>query len=303
MKHKCLTLAAILFILTFCISSMTGCIVIHNGGSYDYADRYDNASKYITADGSASVEGTVKRLYIYWVSGDVTVETHSRNDFLLSEDSTSELSENLRMRYFLDGETLYVRFAASGSFRMNILGKSLTLKVPDNIEFDEIRISTTSANIKVSEICADEFDFNTVSGSIGFSGISAAESLSIDIISGKVDGAAVGKINSVDVNTVSGNVSLSLDAPEKIEIDTTSDSIEISTSSCPSEIDLDSVSGALTLRLPSDSGFDAKLSSISGSITSDFPTQVSGSHYIYGDGTMKISAESISGNIYIRKNS
>lgn len=302
MKHIHFRILAVFIALLFCAASLTGCVVIDLGDSSAYSDEYDDSSKYIAADGDVKLDGNIKRLYIYWTSGDVSVETHSDNAIILSETASSTLDERICMHYYLNDGTLFVRFAASGRHRTGIPDKSLTVRLPIGTNIDEIEISSTSADIKADGISANEIDINTLSGKIDFSNIKAAESLYINVTSGKVDGNVVGKTEDVNIDTVSGKVSLSLEASHSIDVDTTSGNVEISSASAPSEIEFDYVSGDLTLRLPGDSGFNARLKTVSGVISSDFPTKITGSHCIFGDGALKIDADSVSGNIYIRSN-
>ena len=91
-----------------------------------------------------------------------------------------------------------------------------------------------------------------------------------------------GTLRELDFDTVSANcTAVLLEAPEYIE--------------------MDAVSGDLKLVLPENCGFTLELDSLSGDFLSDFSTTSSNNRHVYSDGACKIKAESVSGNISIRK--
>ena len=67
----------------------------------------------------------------------------------------------------------------------------------------------------------------------------------------------------------------------------------------PKNIDMDCASGNVNITLPSDTGFIIRMDSLSGRYYSEFPTTISGSDYIYGDGRCEIEMDSLSGDIKI----
>ena len=105
---------------------------------------YANADKYTA--GPAEVTGRVKKLEVNWTSGKVIVAYHAENMVLLEESAKRELSENEKMRWWLDGETLRVQFAASGT-HWNMPEKKLTITLPEGTAFENASIQTTSADV------------------------------------------------------------------------------------------------------------------------------------------------------------
>ena len=57
----------------------------------------------------------------------------------------------------------------------------------------------------------------------------------------------------------------------------------------------------MVLTLPADCGFSASMDSLSGNITTEFETTNVNGSYVYGDGSCIIDADTMSGNITIRK--
>lgn len=304
MKKNLLKIIALAAALVLCAVSLSGCIVIRlgdsSGSSDNKAETYENASKYnVAPDDGASVSGNIKKLYIFWTAGSVTFGKASGNNIGLSEESSTTLDERTRMHYYFDGEALYVRYTASGRFAIGTLAKKLTVNLPEGAHFDEISVSTVSASVKAASIVADDVTFNTVSGKIEAPDITADDELSIRTVSGDVECGAKGKADDVEIDTVSGRVSLTLAMKVKLRVNTTSGNVKVYARVSLSKAEFNSVSGALELGLPSGTGFDAKLRSVSGSVSTDFSTKVENSHYIAGDGSVKIEAASISGNIKI----
>ena len=114
---------------------------IWNGIGYDYA----NAEAYTA--GGASVSGVIRHLDVDWVSGRVAVAFHASGDTLIEETCDRDIPEDLRLRWWLDGDTLRVRFAKRG--RMRIGGspqKTLTLTLPEDISLRVLPIGKGRAD-------------------------------------------------------------------------------------------------------------------------------------------------------------
>ncbi len=102
-----------------------------------------------------------------------------------------------------------------------------------------------------------------------------------------------------DIDNVSGDVTLSAASAKEFEMKTVSGDAMLSFASCPSEVDMDSVSGNCTLRIPADSGFTAKISSVSGKISTTIPATMSDDRIEAGDGDARFSLSTVSGNLRI----
>ena len=73
---------------------------------------YPDADKYII--GSTTVTGPVNNLYVDWTSGQVNIEYHDGTGVIVSETANRDLSEDDKLRWWLDGDTLRIRFAKPG---------------------------------------------------------------------------------------------------------------------------------------------------------------------------------------------
>ncbi|MCI8349024.1 MAG: DUF4097 domain-containing protein [Firmicutes bacterium] len=109
------------------------------------------------------------------------------------------------------------------------------------------------------------------------------KNLSLDVVSADADIKSASFIKEIDLQSVSGNINAALQSGAK-------------------EINLDSVSGNFNINIP-DTGFEVDFDTISGEIGSDFENLKISKHseFIYGDGSMDIDGDTVSGSIYIGK--
>lgn len=298
MKKIILKTISIAAALILCVPLLAACSGANIPGSR--AERYENADRYtpVVPDG-VKIGVNVKKICIYWTAGSVTFGQAFGDAIELCEDSTSTLDTRTRMHYYLDGETLYVRFTASGSFTLGALSKKLTVNLPTATRYDEIDIKTVSASVRADKIAADDVDIETVSGRIRALDVDAAESVSLETVSGDIECSVSGKADDVKIGTVSGNASLTLASKAELKVGTTSGPVKVTAHGSLTEADFDSVSGSVTLDLPSGSGFDAKFKTVSGEFSSDFSLKPDGSHYTCGDGSLKLDFSTVSGNVKI----
>ncbi|MDD6807990.1 MAG: DUF4097 family beta strand repeat-containing protein [Oscillospiraceae bacterium] len=106
------------------------------------------------------------------------------------------------------------------------------------------------------------------------------------------------EIENFTIDSVSGRVNASAILAKNVVINTVSSNFNLQFSNQPDSISIDTVSGNLTIALPSNiSGFSIDDDSVSGLVsTKDF-----GGKDTYGDGATKISLDSVSGSLKIRK--
>ena len=73
---------------------------------------YAHAEKYTAGD--ADIGESVCALDIHWENGKVNLEYYSGEKIELRESSSRPISEDMKMRWWLDGDTLRVQYAKSG---------------------------------------------------------------------------------------------------------------------------------------------------------------------------------------------
>lgn len=107
-----------------------------------------------------------------------------------------------------------------------------------------------------------------------------------------------GNFYSVDFDTVSGDLRYT-GRLDTLDCESVSGNCIAVLTQTPSELSLDSVSGNLDVTLPEDTGYTATIDSLSGKLSSEFLTAW-GDH-TYGDGRCRIDADTLSGDLRIRK--
>ena len=249
-----------LFTLSLAVAFFTGCN--NDGHNKDKYDIYSNASRYSAGNGTIE---SVSSIDVEWVSGKVNLEYSDENVFTFKEETDYDLesNESVKMRWYLDGGTLKIKFAKSGAKIIENLQKTLTLTVPNGAALQELDIETVSANINCN-LNARKADFETVSGKINFT-----------------DAVVTGTLK---FGTVSGEVNYSA-------------------KTFPALLDAETVSGNLRFGFPEDASFSVKFESLSGNMNTDraFNGTQNGKYFIVNGGLTKIDAETVSGNLTIEK--
>lgn len=229
--------------------------------------------------GTASIDPTyIKHIRIEWVDGLVDVATADQDTITFSETN----GEKECMVYQIKGDTLVIRYSKDSiKLGINITtpNKHLTVHVPMDWIAAGIEISAVSSNVTVELPEVQEAKIETVSGNIDIR-CERSKDISFTTVSGHA--RFTGNCEELDCESVSGNCKVALYGSAK-------------------EIQMESISGDLEIVLDGQLGFTAQIDSVSGSVRSDFPTSVSNDIHTYGDGSIRIEAETVSGGIRIRK--
>lgn len=164
-----------------------------------------------------------------------------------------------------EGTELKIYFNQNTGNTHNSNRKDLQIQIPKDMTFPEIDIECASAQINVNGIIADKIELHSISGEIN----------------------ATGEFASLDVETTSGTAQVT------------------NTAALIRQIDANTVSGNITVTIPqSIDGFYLEYETVSGSVTTDFDTQSSGSSrrgiLNYGNSSTKIEAETVSGDFSLR---
>lgn len=257
-----------------------------------------NESDYSVGD--ADISDDINSIDIHWISGSVRVEVFDGDKVEIREDGYNTESEKLRYR--VSNGKLTVQFSKTRVWFLSYshLSKDLVVRLPRNTagELKTLDIESVSAKVYASGLHADELEVESVSGGIELEDISA-DTTELKSVSGKIVTSEL-TTDRLDTNNVSGKTEIYGNIG-RLDAETVSGSIVMSTETTPDKADLNSVSGSITLYLPEDCGFTAKLESVSGKVSSDFAMTSEGKKYTCGDGQCKISAETVSGGLNIRK--
>ena len=326
-KSRILTIALIIVLAALAVSAW------FTFGTTAAGIEYANADKYTA--GGATVTGTVENLFVDWTSGEVNIEYHNGEGVIISETSPKAISEDDKLRWWLDGTTLRIRYAKSG-FRISFnLEKQLTVSLPEGTVLKNADISSTSGDLKIPYLAADEIRLGSTSGSI--SAVTAAGNLTAASTSGDVSVSQAADIGTVDLDSTSGSISCELvnvknltanstsgsvrasvtGAADSVKIGSTSgnvypeiasaDRAEISSASGSvsgsvaafASLKVGSTSGNVTLKLPAEPGFTLKADTAGGSFGSGIALEKNKDTYTCGDGSARCEIGTTSGDIRI----
>ena len=255
----------ILLLIALCL--LLSCCSVN---AYKYPD-----SRRYTA-GAANVNGRIENIDLSRIDGSVTIAYHSGNDVRLSETSDRNLDREDELHWWLDGDTLYVKYAESGIRLTRSLNKRLTVLLPEGMKLDTLKINGVSCDVDAEGIVTDAVEVNTVSGGVRMEDL-RAKTVKVDSVSGSVD-VDVDQVTTMKVNTVSGRVALRFDREAE-------------------DLSVNTVSGNVEITLPRNADVTAKIHTVSGSVTSDLPMNRDGKSYTCGGGRYDIDVETVSGNV------
>lgn len=239
---------------------------------------YDNANAYSVGD--TEITGVVKNLDVDWLAGSVKLQTHEGNAVTVSETASEKLSSDKQLRYWLDGDTLRIRYAKAKTWRNNELPeKTLTIRLPA-AALRAIDVETVSADVELVGVATSTADVETVSGDVVMS--------------------LAGDTDEVSVDTTSGEITLRASVRD-FELDSTSGNVALYALNVPTEGGVDTTSGNIYLQLPEGAQFSVEAELVSGEFTCEFECSKQGKRYVCGVGGGSYELESVSGDINIGK--
>lgn len=268
-----------------------------SNGKSDYRYEYDHGDRYQSGDGSCDAD--IRVLDIDWVSGSVEIRTHDKNTVEFYEESDQTIPEEYQMRYMVDGDTLRIKFCASGRWDdWKYLSKHLTVLIPETLALEEIGVDTASAETSIRTVNVKEVEVDTVSGNVNISDMDDLRNAEVDTSSGNVVIKTGDTAESLKIGTVSGSVEITADRLKAFEIETVSGTVRLTVAE-DSAGEIESVSANVNILLPETVGYEIDYSSVSGKFGSDLDYEVKNDRYRSGDGGCRIEVETVSGNLNI----
>lgn len=234
----------------------------------------------VASEGSVTAD-QIRDLQIEWVSGSVTIQTADTDTITFRETGASDEKDTMVWKH--TGDKLQIQFQKPRvwfgfSFGIDTnSSKDLVVTVPSDWKAQDLQITSVSAEVTAHGITADTLALDNVSAQCILTSCTLQE-LEVQTVSGAVD--VTGSVNDISLETVSADCTLTL-------------------AYGTSEIEMDSVSGDLDLYLPANQGFEAELDAVSGDISTTFSTIVENGTHTHKDGSLKIDANSVSGDITI----
>ena len=287
--------------------------------------------------GDAEITVPVRGLEINWTSGKVHIAYHSGATVLLSEKTTGTVSEDMRMRWRLDGDVLRVEYDQPGFHFFSLFShsKELTVTLPQGLTLHTANISVTSGEMDIPVLYAENITLKSTSGDIGASVYARtvqsnltsgkmalqvrneADDITLHATSGDIVLEAVGAKNQTVIETTSGNIQATvkeagafkakstsgavhavIGQAKQAEIGSTSGRVIVDIASFDA-LDIHTTSGGVTAYLPAAPGFTANVETVSGRFEHHLPMTSQGNAYIAGNGSGNVRIHTTSGIITI----
>ncbi len=233
----------------------------------------------------------VQDLEIDWAAGSVAVEVvpdaEADGMVVIEEPASGQVPDQERVRWGMVGQKLVV---ASGYERrglclwgcsLNAAQTQLTLRLPESTAraLGTMALNAASGRYTLGPIGCEQLRISLASGHVEGEGLQASD-LQMQVASGKVDLSGT-FADQMTLDQASGNVAIACEGR------------------CPSRSKIDLASGNVQLQLPEDVGFSVDVDRTSGSFDYAFSDSAkqSGSAYVHGDGTGRISVNMLSGSM------
>ena len=277
---------------------------------------YANADQYTAGD--ATVTGTVENLDVNWKSGSIKIEYHSGSEIRVTETGNRTISGDDQLRWWLDGTTLRIQYAKSGRFHIiDTLNKTLTISLPEGIVLKTAKIHTTSGDMDIPQLTADETELTVTSGNVRAT--ADTRKMTVRATSGDLNISLPGNAEAVTFEVTSGKITADIGYAEKLSIHGTSSDInfygkagdaDIKTTSGAVSVrfltfrtlNIDVTSGNVTAALPENPGFTLDAKMTSGKLNYEgIAFTRGGDVYSCGDGSGRCSIHTTSGDIRIMK--
>lgn len=207
--------------------------------------QYDHAKSYTA--GEAELRERVENLDVHWAIGSVNIEFHSDDTVRLSETSSRDITDDLRLRWWLDGTTLRVRFAKSETRVPGENAKALTITLPEGMRLKDVALQSDSGSLTLPEMEADSITLENDSGRIvsdaSFTTLTAA------VDSGSILIRQAGGADSVALTADSGTIDARLEDVKQITAASDSGRVELTQTGSADRVALTTDSGTIDAEL------------------------------------------------------
>lgn len=295
-------------------------------GTYEYSiDTYDTEDEALyemsayTADSLSYNYDEIAQVDIYLSTGKVIFKESDSDNIKISQikDSSSDEAINSEGFYYTNEDGVLQIYGSKADFDLrdkdfsssdftlmfndifkSVKSKTIVAEIPRNAVTNYISINTAGADIEFDNINTDTLTINSFSGNANIDTVKSS-SISVNNVSGK------NKLSNItsdqfELNCVSGDAEVEGNI-DTIYLNSVSGDLDYSTYSLSTNlISINTVSGDTTITLPKNSGFTVINSSLSGEIKSGFDGRQIDEHYIYGDGSIEMELNSVSGSISIQ---
>ena len=201
----------------------------------------------------------------------------------------------------MSATTLDISVPRGASLKVNVVSAPLSV---DGINGGDINVNSVSARVRINAQ-TPVLNVVTVSGNLAFSG--QAKQAKLQTVSGDILAPSLGSM--VDLQTVSGHIQVGGGPWQQLNLGTVSGDVQLTGGlASGGTMSIDSMSGDLQLQFPASLSSNVHASTFSGDLRSDFGTPKQPEHgpgstldAVAGSGNGKISIETFSGDLRIRK--
>ncbi len=259
-------------------------------------ERYDDASLYQVGEASYTA-AQVRAVEIDWLGGSVDFEQNAAGQVYIAEDEGGA-NEQERMRYYLDGSTLKIRYCESG-IRVRDQEKSLRVSLPAGLSV-EVECITARVNV-LDALEVSNFSLESVSGHLEAERILCAGETEVETVSGNVE---IIELTAAEFSaeTVSGDISVEKLSADRLEVDTTSGALTFGLKKGTTG-ELDGTSGHVKIKLLEGLGANITYESVSGELSTRKTNVKTGKTYAFapeeGKETCNLRVETFSGRLTV----
>jgi DUF4097 and DUF4098 domain-containing protein YvlB len=197
--------------------------------------------------------------------------------------------------------TLDIDVPRAASVKVNVVSAPLSI---DGINGGDIAVNSVSGRVRI-DAQTPMLNVVSVSGNVAFSG--QAQQAKLQTVSGDILAPSLG--HTVDLQTVSGHIQAAGGPWQQLNLSTVSGDVQLAGAlAAGGSMSVDSMSGDVQLQFPAALSGSMHASTFSGDLRSDFGTPKQPEHgpgstldTVAGSGNGKISIETFSGDLRIRK--
>ncbi len=236
----------------------------------------------------------INSIIVNWSSGNVKVETSKNDEILINVKPYTQKNENDVVRCINENGTLKIYSEKQSGWNLfnNFTSKDVVITVPEDKRFENIEVSTASAESSIDGLKADDVNMNTASGDISVAN-SQGDSVSMNSASGNVS-VIDSEFTDVKTNVVSGKTEVTGEF-KKFDSESVSGSVTVNALTICDSIDSETVSGSIYITLPKSVDMvDVDFDSVSGELTSEFGSSTSAN-------APHIDIETVSGSATVKK--
>lgn len=181
---------------------------------------YNEVARY-TVDSSK-----VQDLCVLWVAGDILISPHEEDDILIIEYAKRSLKESEYLKITSTNDALRIDYSKQ-RFNVNIPSKKLEVFIPEELakNLDYVEVDRTSADLRINDLIAREFEIDSTSGQSYLSNLEAKK-MAVDVTSGDTR-IFDSQINQVTISSTSGDTNIHVSRMSHLSIDATSGDVKI----------------------------------------------------------------------------